>query len=236
MTPLLYAAAGSALALSHHLGPQAIRKLQERRLRALCTDQRSLVLTYDDGPTPTVTPALLDVLGKHDAKATFYLLGRRIDTERELIVRIFEEGHEIGSHSWDHHNAWKVSPWRAIDDLRRGHEALAPWQPDRALYRPPFGKLTIPAWVAVRREGLRLGWWTHDSRDSHGVRLTPDELAQQVARDRGGVVLMHDFEKPGHIEYAVEATDALLRMAKREGITVTTQGALLEHDAAAAAA
>lgn len=234
VTPLLYAAAGSALALSHHLGPQAVRKVQERKLRALCKEQRTLVLTYDDGPTPTVTPELLKVLAKHDAKATFFLLGRRIETERELIERIHAEGHEIGSHSWEHHNAWKVSPWRAIGDLRRGHAALAPWQGDRALYRPPFGKLTVPAWMALRQQGMRLGWWTHDSRDSHGTRLTPDELTAMVARDGGGVVLMHDFEKPGHIEYAVAATDALLTMATRENITVATQGALLDHDPAAA--
>lgn len=100
------------------------------------------------------------------------------------------------------------------------------------LYRPPFGKLTVFAWMALRRAGMRLGWWTHDSRDSHGTRLRPDELAEAVVRDGGGVVLMHDFEKPGHTEYALETTDALLRAAAREGITVCTLGGLLDREQA----
>ncbi|MEM7157353.1 MAG: polysaccharide deacetylase family protein [Myxococcota bacterium] len=231
MTPIVYAAAaGAALGVSHHLGPQFLRKLQERRLRDLCREQRCLVITYDDGPTPSLTPELLAVLGRHDAVATFYMLGNRVAERRELFERIHDAGHEIGSHSFEHHNAWKVSPWRAIEDLRRGHAALAPWQGEGALYRPPFGKLTVPAWLAVKRQGMRLGWWTHDSRDSHGTRVEPDDLAQSIVDDGGGVVLMHDFEKPGHTDYAVAATDALLARAKAEGITVLTQGQLLDRE------
>jgi len=189
-----------------------------------------LVLTYDDGPTPTVTPEILRVLARHEAHATFFLLGRHVQKERALVDQIHAAGHELGSHSFEHDHAWKVSPWRAIGDVRRGHAALAPWQDQPSLYRPPFGKLTLPTLLALRHDRMRLGWWTHDSRDSHGTRLEPDALADAVVEHGGGVVLMHDFEKPGHIEYATAATDAVLTRANREGITVSTLGRLLDHD------
>src|SRR6267378_2753790 len=110
-----------------YFSPQLARILQKRHLKRHSALNRTLSLTYDDGPGSSLTPKVLDLLAKHQAKATFFLLGSRSLKNPEVISRIVLEGHEVGCHSQSHLHAWKNWPWKVMQDVDRGYETLSRW-------------------------------------------------------------------------------------------------------------
>ncbi len=193
-----------------------------------------LALTFDDGPGPLLTPRVLDLLCTHSAKATFFMLGMRVDKAPELVERVRGQGHELGCHTHDHLNAWKVSPWRAAADIDKGYQTLARWVPSNALFRPPYGKSTPFTLRQIRRRGAKTVLWTHDSGDTAKELPKPGQIIDAVRRDRGGVVLLHDFDRESdsaynvaRAEYVLEVTQGLLEAAARDGLRVITAGQLL---------
>jgi peptidoglycan/xylan/chitin deacetylase (PgdA/CDA1 family) len=190
------------------------------------------VLTYDDGPGPVLTPQLLDLLAAHDARATFFPLGRRAEAAPEVLDRVQRTGHEIGCHGYAHRNAWKSSPRAAVEDVEAGYAALAPWVVADGVFRPPYGKLVGPTWLALRRRGAPLGWWTVDSGDTtHADLPDPDAVARSVAEAGGGVVLLHDHDREpewaGREAYVLEVTRALLRAAAQNGLRTCALSAVI---------
>src|SRR5437660_1724170 len=114
---------------------------------------RGVCLTFDDGPHPVHTPRVLDVLGRHRVRATFFLVGREADRYSDLVRRITKEGHDIGHHSYEHRQPELTSPSELIDEITRASESL-----DRVvgrpikLVRPPNGKLPLSKlWELWRR-------------------------------------------------------------------------------------
>ncbi|WP_119165452.1 polysaccharide deacetylase family protein [Algihabitans albus] len=219
-------AAVAALTFIWFLVPFAYRKYEENRLARLCRDQKTIVLSYDDGPGETLTPLLLDLLLEHRAQATFFFLGRNVEGKTDIAQRLISEGHEIGSHTQDHSNAWKTEPWRVARDLRSGIRTVETLGGDAKLFRPPYGKLTIVGLLDGLAGALRFGWWTVDSRDSWDRRPVEDVVAE-VAAKGGGVVLMHDFDRYGppsngvsHIDHVLALTKGLLDCAERSGYRV----------------
>jgi len=216
------------LGAAAYWGPHAARLRQERQLRFSCIASRSLVLTYDDGPGPTLTPRLLDLLAAQGAPATFFVLGRKAADHPQLVDRIRAEGHEIGCHSSQHLHPWKAWPWQVLADIRGGFESLAPWVAPNGLFRPPHGKLSAVNWLALRRRGASLAWWTIDSGDTSSVLPQPQSVADAVARAGGAVVLMHDFDRKvqERSDFVLRVTEALLRMARSESMSVRRYGDL----------
>jgi len=185
---------------------------------------RMLVLTYDDGPSATLTPRILDLLQRYNAKATFFIVGRSAREYPEIVERILQEGHDIGCHSDQHLNAWKTYPWRAVADINAGYQTLSRWLPADGKFRPPHGKMTLPTYLSVRRRGARVWWWTIDSGDTHQVLPAAKMVVEAVLRACGGIVLLHDLHGRSQPEvrdsFVIEATTALLELAKRESFVV----------------
>lgn len=205
-----------------------IRLMANRTLRGACRRQRGLVLTYDDGPGAALTPLIMETLGRHEAKATFFLLGRRSEPIPELSARLASEGHDLGVHTFEHLRPWRVTTKEALADIERGYEALSRWVPANGLFRPPHGKLTWATWRALRRRGAPICWWTHDSGDTWPELPSVESVVDAVERDGGGVVLMHDFDRePERHAYVLALTEALLTMARRKGLRVMTMSELL---------
>ncbi len=213
--------------------PFALRRLESHRLATLCARRKAIVLTYDDGPSPSISPELSELLSARGVPATFFLLGTHAEKHPELVHRLQEDGHEIGSHTHDHSNAWKTTPWYALRDIHKGRWTLkeiigVPTQ----LFRPPFGKTTLASLFYGFRHRLRFSYWTVDSRDSWDRRPVEDVLAMVKAQG-GGVVLMHDFSAPrrgpnpaAHHDYVLELTSALIEFADRNGFTCMRFGDL----------
>ena len=210
------------------LVPFALRKRAERRLAEMCRSRRAVVLTYDDGPGPGLTPQLLDVLREAGVKATFFMIGRNADSSPDLARRVVLEGHDAGSHTYRHRNAWKTAPWTAARDVLDGMVAIDTRGGDGRHFRPPFGKLTLAGLAQGARRKLRFGWWTVDSRDSWARRPIP-EVLMELREKGGGVVLMHDFDRfdraptnPPHPVHVLELTRRIIGLARAEHFTILT--------------
>jgi peptidoglycan/xylan/chitin deacetylase (PgdA/CDA1 family) len=213
------------------VGPVLAKRSEATALQRRAAAGRTMALTFDDGPGAELTPRVLDVLAAHGASASFFLLGRRAVGAPELVERLLHAGHEVGCHTFDHLHAWKAPPWRCVRDIDKGYSEMSRWMGPTSMFRPPYGKMTLMTRLAVRRRGAPIAWWTVDSGDTHANLPSPESAAERVAREGGGVVLMHDFDRevdtPRRAEFVVAATEALLRTAAREGLRVRRLSELL---------
>jgi peptidoglycan/xylan/chitin deacetylase (PgdA/CDA1 family) len=222
-TPALLAAVPLAGLL--YFAPQAGRYWEVAHLRRKLSRERTLVLTFDDGPGPGVDPPLLQCLAEGGAQATFFCLGARAEEFPQLASQIKAAGHEIACHGDAHVSAWRGLPHRVFRDVRTGLAKLSPWQVAPHLYRPPGGKMALPVTLALAGRRCRLGWWTVDSGDSWSSMPAAQTIVDAVCRSQGGVVLMHDhFRRPERINYVVTLTGMLLEAARREGMRVMPYG------------
>ncbi|NJM81637.1 MAG: polysaccharide deacetylase family protein [Tabrizicola sp.] len=208
------------------------RRLVTARLAARCAERRAIVLSYDDGPSDRVTPALQDLLRQHEVKATFFAIGAEAKAQPAVLAGLLADGHEIGSHTENHGNAWKSAPVGAIRDLSAGQATLSALGVRTVLFRPPFGKSTLGTLLAGLGRGMRFAFWTVDSRDSWAPRGI-DDILREIGDKNGGVVLMHDFNRArrgprpeAHATYVLELTAALIGFARREGFTLMRFGDL----------
>lgn len=221
--------AAGVLALTLYLGvPWAYGWWNRRALRRSAAQHHRVVLTLDDGPGRQLTPAVLQLLAEQGAKATFFLLGRNIRDNRDLVQRIHAQGHEIGSHTYDHLHAWKVAPWRSVSDIRRGLQAV-----DEALgtrtgrrpFRPPYGKLNLVTLLYLLARGIPIVYWTVDAGDTWSVRPAAGRAADLSQAAGGGVVLAHDFDRDvpeGVHPYVLQALRSTLDMAHECGWQFST--------------
>jgi peptidoglycan/xylan/chitin deacetylase (PgdA/CDA1 family) len=190
-------------------------------LRKRVSKDRTLILTYDDGPSSSTTPAVLHLLQRHNAKATFFMLGQSAAQNWSIADRVVEEGHDVGCHSDRHFNAWKVNPRTAVADINAGYEKLVSWVAPNGMYRPPFGKMTLPTSYAIWRRGAYVGWWTIDSGDTRTPLPQPKQVADRLAREGGGIILMHDLDRSSdRNDFVLETTALLLDVAERESINI----------------
>ena len=207
------------------------RRIETAQLAWLCRKHRAIVLTYDDGPSIGMTPAVVDLLAQHGAKATFFVIGKFAHIHPELVARLVAEGHEVGSHTQNHSNAWKTTPWGAMSDLLAGRQTLARLGVPTGLFRPPFGKTTLGTLIAGWGQGF--AFWTVDPQDSWDRRPVADVLAE-IDQKGGGVILMHDFDRPrrgptpeAHPAYLLELTEALIGHSVANGYRILRFGDLL---------
>ncbi len=210
---------------------QLARKLLERRAK----ECQALVLTFDDGPGSSLTPAILNILAEYKAKATFFVLGRNIAGREAIVRQIAEQGHDICSHGYDHLNSLKVSPFRVLSDIKRGWEAI-----DAALgtmrnkypFRPPNGKLNIICLLYLLVRQVPIVYWSIDSGDTW--RQQPDSLRVALLAEKtgGAVSLAHDFDRSNEntSRFVVESVRAALAMAADRGMRVMTVSELLDLD------
>ncbi len=221
--------------------PVMHRRIATRRLAARCAQRRAIVLTYDDGPSAGVSPRLADLLRARGARATFFVIGRDVERHPDVLDRLKGEGHEIGNHTHDHGNAWKIAPWRAVPDIRAGSESLRAHGVTPGTFRPPFGKSTPATLFHAWRSRLRLAFWTVDTRDSWDRRPVA-EVLDSLERQGGGVVLMHDFDLPrrgptpeAHPDYLLTMTEALIEFAAKRNFAILRFGDLFDGPAPEAA-
>jgi peptidoglycan-N-acetylglucosamine deacetylase len=210
--------AGSAV----YYSPWIWRHYRMNRVRRDVVKNRMLCLTYDDGPSGALTPPLLDLLQRKGARGTFFMLGRHAQQYPQIVDRVLSEGHDIGCHSDQHLNAWKVLPSQGIADIDAGYKRLSRWIPPDAMFRPPHGKMTLPTYWSIRRRKAPVWWWTIDSCDTRKVLPNHTQIAEELRKAGGGIVLMHDLDRTHERnDYVLELTEALLDLAQSERFKVT---------------
>jgi peptidoglycan-N-acetylglucosamine deacetylase len=195
-------------------------------------DRPHVALTFDDGPDPEVTPAILDTLSGAGARATFFVIGRHLEKHREVAARALREGHELGNHSWMHsyfQNFYRTG--RQHRDIDRSTRLLQELSGSAAqpLYRSPVGlKSPALARVAHARKITVVAWSLH-SRDTftRDADATAALVLSRIAP--GDIVLMHDgHERDGrHRGIAAKALPQILRGLRERGLSCITVSELL---------
>jgi peptidoglycan/xylan/chitin deacetylase (PgdA/CDA1 family) len=191
----LFAAAGAAWALPT-LAPVVPGVARALDLPTTVATPGAVALTFDDGPHPRGTPAILEILAAHGATATFFMVGEQVNRSPRLAAEVAAAGHGIAVHGHRHRNLLRLAPQALADDLDRAHTAIADAtgrQP--ALHRPPYGIYSWPALGEIRNRGWApLLWsrWGHDWRRF----TTPEKIAAEVTRElrAGDVLLLHDAD------------------------------------------
>jgi peptidoglycan/xylan/chitin deacetylase (PgdA/CDA1 family) len=182
---------------------------------------KQIALTYDDGPNDPHTLRLLEVLAKHGAKTTFFLIGRFVEQRPDIVREIVKAGHVIGNHTFTHPRLIFASPAETRTQLERCARAME----DAAgltpvLFRPPYGGRRPDTLAVARSMGMEPIMWTITGYDWNAPPA--DQIFRRVSgKIRGGdVVLLHDgndVAMGGDRSHTVIATDRLIERCKGEG-------------------
>ncbi len=158
-----------------------------------------LALTFDDGPSATWTPKLLDILASHNVRATFFVLGERAKADSDLVRRMAKAGHLIGNHSWDHPNMARSSAETIREQLKRTQNMLeqitgAPIK----FFRPPYGARRPAVFKIAREMGLNVVLWnamTSDWSDPSAQRIAlriTNRIERLRQMGRAANIVLHD--------------------------------------------
>lgn len=174
--------------------------------------ERSVALTFDDGPNPASTAAILDVLHRQRVPATFFLIGERIERDRPLAERILRDGHQLANHSWSHPRMVLEDPHRYATEIDRTDQLIRQLGYSGPIdFRPPYGqKLLVLPWLLAHRGKLDV-LWSLDSRD--WADRDPASIARRVVRGAqpGSIVLLHDLPR------TAAALPAMIEGLRRRG-------------------
>ena len=154
------------------------------------TKEPVVSLTFDDGPHPVFTPRLLEVLAKHDARATFFMLGDMARRYPDIVRAAAEQGHAIGNHTYDHVSVPLVSRKELKRQIKECSRTLAP--SEQKLFRPPYGQRSIRSCIDAAALGYEIIAWNVHAFDwlDHDAEWMADHMESHVGP--GSIVALHD--------------------------------------------
>jgi peptidoglycan-N-acetylglucosamine deacetylase len=176
---------------------------------------KQVAITFDDGPHPKYTQTILDILKAHNAKATFFVLGSRVDFYPGITKRIVKEGHEIGNHTWDHKDLKTLSPEDIIEELEKTNHAVKyATGIEPQIMRPPYGSINNQIESTLELPSIL---WTVDTLDwkSHDPNAILTIVKEETKE--GSIVLMHDIHKS-----SVDSLNDVLTFLQNQGYEFVT--------------
>jgi peptidoglycan/xylan/chitin deacetylase (PgdA/CDA1 family) len=182
-----------------------------------------VAITFDDGPHPEGTPAVLDVLRERRATATFFLVGEQVQRHRSLAAEIAAAGHRIALHGHRHRLQLRFTPQALADDLSRGfHVVTEATGREPEAYRPPYGIFSPAGLAYARRHRWRPLLWSRWGRD-WAARATPESIAATLTEEllAGDVLLLHDadwYSAPGSHRNTAAALPRVLDAIEARGL------------------
>ena len=196
-----------------------VRRVLRRKLLTRIPDSGNRIfITFDDGPSGDHTLPLLDVLARHGAVATFFMVGREVSRWPEIARAVHARGHALGNHSLTHPRMDRMSDAARVFEIGQMQEMLGAIDArDEHLFRPPYGHLSPGLLGFCLRRCLVIAYW---SRDSFDFRLQADEVIQGFRRNPpvpGDILLFHDDGAA-----AAAALDTLLPEWKAAGLAFST--------------
>jgi len=161
-----------------------------------------LYLTIDDGPHPTITPFVLDTLREYQAKATFFCIGKNVESYPGIYAQIMFEGHAVGNHTQHHVNGWKVSDEAYLEDITTAAKHIK-----SNLFRPPYGRIKQSQIKKIKQQfpDMHIIMWDVLSGD-FDQRISKEQCVRNVLKHckNGSIIVFHDSLKAfGRLEYAL---------------------------------
>jgi peptidoglycan/xylan/chitin deacetylase (PgdA/CDA1 family) len=185
-----------------------------------------IAITFDDGPDPDHTPALLDILAQYRVQATFFLIGRKIPGNEEIVRRMIRDGHQIGNHSYTHGWFWSfLPPQRMAAEMEKTNQLIHSLT-DQAprWFRPPYGVINPMVSIALKMFPLQVVAWNRRSFDTS--TKDPAQILRKFSRSlkAGDILLFHDTS-PG----TLSMMGKLLEQIERKGLQPVVLNTLLHE-------
>jgi peptidoglycan/xylan/chitin deacetylase (PgdA/CDA1 family) len=193
------------------------------------TDRKAVALTFDDGPDPTNTPVLLDILKKHNVPATFFVTGIHSQEYPALVQRMALEDHEIGNHSYSHPDFNHKSNKFILNEIRKTNKIiykLTGKQP--VFFRPPGGYLSFDMVDLIRKEEMIIAYWTYQQDSKDWANTSASRIADHVIKNikPGQIIILHDG-CPNGLQTA-KAVDTIIAKLSIQGYEFLTLSDLIK--------
>lgn len=170
--------------------PRAAKLVYPSIVWRMPADKKVIYLTFDDGPDPYLTPQVLDMLSKFNAKATFFCTGGNVLANPKVFKAVVEAGHAVGNHGYEHMNGWKTGTDAYIENVDKADKYIG-----STLFRPPYGKMRTGQIRVLKKKYTLVGWsvMCYDF-DMH---TTKEQCLDNIIRNvsNGSIVVMHDNPK-----------------------------------------
>jgi peptidoglycan/xylan/chitin deacetylase (PgdA/CDA1 family) len=174
------------------------------------TDEKTIYLTFDDGPIPELTEEILKILEKFNAKATFFCVGENVKNYEKIYARILEHGHATGNHTHHHLKGWTTNYNDYMEDIREAGNYI-----ESGLFRPPYGLMTYRQAKTLSKD-YQVVMWTILTKD-YDPAVSEEECLQNAIQGvrPGAIIVFHDNIKAR--EKVLYALPRLLEYLNREG-------------------
>lgn len=179
--------------------PELLKRIYPNQIWSYPASEKKIYLTFDDGPTPSITETVLGELKKYSAKATFFLIGQNAERSPELVSLIRREGHAVGNHTYGHVNGWQMSTKSYIKEVLKCGEVV-----QSKLFRPPYGRITRSQ-TRLMMQRYRVIMWDVLSGD-FDTTLSKERVLKNVLKNTvpGSIIVFHDSVKAAdRMQYAL---------------------------------
>ena len=184
--------------------PWIVKKIFSSYVWNMPADERSIYLSFDDGPHPEITPFVLEELKKYNAQASFFCIGNNVVLYPEIYKQVLNEGHVVGNHTYSHPNGWETALEEYMKDIAAASKYI-----DSNLFRPPYGRIKRQQanglTKAMNKNDARIIMWDVLSAD-FDTSFSPRQCLNNVVSNctNGSIVVFHDSEKAfPNLEYSL---------------------------------
>ena len=162
------------------------------------TDNKTIYLTFDDGPTPEVTNWVLEILKQYNAKATFFCIGNNIEKYPELFRKIIDENHKVANHTYYHEKGWKIKNQDYINSIIKTEKLICKMDSNNKskLFRPPYGQIRKAQGQTIMEMGYKIIMWsvlTQDWKSNISNEYCYKKTIKSI--NKGSIVVFHDSFK-----------------------------------------
>ena len=194
-------------------------------------NKKSLAITFDDGPHPRFTPAILDILKKYDIKATFFVLGKHAEYYPNTLIQVKEAGHEIGNHSYSHVNLTQISNNKIENEFDKTQNII--YEITGAIpkiFRPPFGHHNESIRKIASDNNCKIILWTNTQDTKDWAHPGKNKIVNTVLSNiqNGDIILFHDYVDSEN--ETIEALDEIIPKLKEEGYNFVTITEMIQSE------
>lgn len=196
------------------------------------SDEKLIALTFDDGPDEDFTPQILDTLKKYNVKATFFVMGQKVQWNPDIVKREYEEGHEIGNHTFTHINVSKRTYSEIDNEISKTQQIIKDTiGKEPIIFRPPYRAISKNMCSIAKDKNLNVILWSNlDPRDwsNPGTYYISDTIINNV--QNGSIILLHDYNNLRNSKsQTIQSLDIFIPRLQEKGYKFVTVSELIEH-------